>query len=94
VPIGVDPDGNQPVHDDDATALADLDRQRIGLHQPIRPTVERAIAELLPAASRLLASSETWLLDKLAIPKVSASLSTRRVETPSSYASPTPTIER
>ncbi len=33
--------------------------------------------------SRLLASSDTWLLDSEVMPKVSASLSTRRVETPS-----------
>ncbi len=35
------------------------------------------------APSRLLASSDTWLLDSEVMPKVSASLSTRRVETPS-----------
>jgi glucose-1-phosphatase len=45
--MGVDPSGDQPVHDHRAAALADLDGQRVGLHEPVRPRVQRPGPELL-----------------------------------------------
>jgi hypothetical protein len=45
--VGIDPGGDEPVHQHGAAALADLHGHRVGLHQPVRPGVQRPGPELL-----------------------------------------------
>jgi hypothetical protein len=47
VPVGVDPGGDQPVHQHGAAALADPQGQRVGLDEPVRPGIQRPGPELL-----------------------------------------------
>ena len=54
VPVGVDPGGDQAVHQHGAAALAHPQGQRVGLHEPVRPGVQRPGPELLHRAVQAL----------------------------------------
>jgi transcriptional regulator with XRE-family HTH domain len=81
--ISVDPCGDQPLHDHRATALADLDGQRVGLHEPVRAGIQRPGPELLRRRVQALGQLGHLRLRQAGDPGVSASFSTRRVDTPS-----------
>ena len=44
---GVDPGGDQPVHQHRAATLTDPQGQRVGLHEPVRAAIQRPGPELL-----------------------------------------------
>jgi hypothetical protein len=84
VSISIDSDRDKSLSDDDATTHPDFDGQRINLHHPIRPTVERVGAELLPRRSQALAHLRNMLADKLAMPTVTL-ISARSPPAPTSH---------
>jgi hypothetical protein len=82
VPVGVHAGGQQGVHVDDPTTLADLEHEGVGGQERVGAGVQGPVPEVCDLASRSLAISLTWDFDSRVIPRDSTSFSIRRVETP------------
>ena len=83
VALGVDPDRDQGVHVDHPSGLADFKHQGIGGHEGVGAGIQGPGAEGFHGGVEFLAITLTCDFDKLVMPRVSTSLSIRRVDTPS-----------
>lgn len=83
MPIVLDAEGDQAVHVGAPPALMDLEGERIGPDESVRPGVERSGVERLDLLVELDRIRDTWLLDSEAMRDFWTSLSIRRVEMPS-----------
>lgn len=83
VAVRVDADCDQCVDVDDAAALADLLGQGIDPDEGVGAASRGRLRNAATCSSRCLAIALTWDFDSWVTPRLSASFSTRRVETPS-----------